>query len=60
MANGFCRSGATCREIDEERRVMRHSSNSFDASVQILAIMPRLFRNTKQCVRQPTAHDIVG
>jgi len=48
MANGFCLNGAACREIDEERRPVRHSGNSLDATLQISPVVPRLFRNTEQ------------
>jgi hypothetical protein len=48
MANGFCLNGAAYGEIDAERRPMRHSGNSLDATLQISAVAPRLFRNSEQ------------
>jgi hypothetical protein len=59
MANGFCRNGTTCRQIDAKRRVVRHSGNSSGVSWQISAIGPRLFRNTEQCLRDAQGLDAV-
>src|SRR5262249_51853302 len=50
MANGFCPHDAAGREIGAERRQMRHSSNSFDASDEFLPILRIFFatpRNEK-------------
>jgi hypothetical protein len=35
--NGFCPNGTACREIDAERRAVRHLSNNLDATGQIMA-----------------------
>jgi hypothetical protein len=43
MANGFYRDGAARGEIDAERRMMRHSSNSFDVSGQMSAALAASF-----------------
>jgi hypothetical protein len=59
MANGFCRNGAARREIDAERGAVRHSRNSFGVSRQSRPIVPRLFRNTKQCLRHLPGRDLV-
>jgi hypothetical protein len=59
MANGFCLNGTACRQIDAKRRTVRHSGNSSDLSRQISAIVPRLFRNTEQCLREAPSLDAV-
>jgi len=60
MANGFCRNGTACQQIDAERRAVRHSGNSSGLSRQISAIVPRLFRNTNQCLRDAQGFDAVS
>jgi hypothetical protein len=59
MANGFCRNGTACRQIDAKRRAVRYLGNSSGLGRQISAIVPRLFRNTEQCLRDAQGLDAV-
>jgi hypothetical protein len=62
MANGFCRRGPACREIDAERHAVRHSRNSVDTSLKISPLCRVFFAtpNDMLGVRMPRFGQLTG